>query len=64
MNIQMIRSSGLQSGCRFFPIMIKIAPLMENSRFPLGKSATSVDASGRCGEMADAQDLKFHFDPF
>jgi hypothetical protein len=31
---------------------------MKSSRFPLGKSATSVDASGRCGEMADAQDLK------
>jgi hypothetical protein len=38
--------------------MTKIAPANENSRFPLWKSAISVDASGRCGEMADAQDLK------
>ena len=41
-----------------------MTPVMKSSRFHLGKSATSVDASGRCGEMADAQDLKSCYSQF
>jgi hypothetical protein len=59
MKSQMIRSVCGRNGWRYFSSMIKIAPVMKSSRFPLWKYATSVDASGRCGEMADAQDLKF-----
>ena len=41
--IQMIRSGDRQSGCCYFSIVIKIAPVAKSSRFPFLKSATSVE---------------------